>query len=94
MPMSRAKVHATSVRLDDWQLSQLRHLQQLNDRSVSWLIQRAIDSYVEDELSVSRAAYEASLRAREDEAVLSSFRPRPFRMPLTGDHVETESPGE
>jgi predicted transcriptional regulator len=90
MRSSRSKLHVTSVRLDEWQLSQLHQLQRLNDRSVSWLIQRAIDSYVEDELSVSRAAHEAAGRAREDADVLASFKPRSFRMPLVGERGELE----
>lgn len=70
----------TSVRLDEFQLAGLVQMQQRMDRSRSWLISRAVDRMLEEELQLSRAEHEAQARAEADARLLAEFTPKPFRM--------------
>lgn len=76
--MGQRKQHVTSVRLDDFQRMALVRIGKEDQRSVSFLIGRAIDRYVEEELhrdGVTRRSHEETARAAQDRALLSSFTP-------------------
>lgn len=75
------KQHVTSVRLDDFQRMALVRIGSSERRSMSNLIQLAIDRYVEEELQLSRRAIERELRKQRDQELLAGFEPKPFRVP-------------
>lgn len=87
-----AKRHITSVRLDEFQKAGLARLGSLEDRSTSWLIQKAIDAFVEDRLNVSRPSFEHNVRLQRGERELADWSPTPWRVPtdeeLVGGGVE------
>ena len=70
----------TSVRLDSFQLSGLDQLQELQDRSRSWLVGRAVDQMLEAELGLSRRAHVRQQRSAEGADLLRRFRPKPFKV--------------
>jgi predicted transcriptional regulator len=70
----------TSVRLDEFQLRGLDDLRQLQDRSRSWLVGRAVDLMLEHELGLSRQRHEHQRRLAEGEELLRQFQPKPFRL--------------
>lgn len=75
------KRHITSVRLDEYQRTALLRLGRDEDRSTSWLIQKAVDSFIEDRLQVSRLAFEHSARQRAGAQLLAEWSPAPWRVP-------------
>lgn len=75
------KRHITSVRLDDYQRTALARLSKDEDRSASWLIQKAIDAFVEDRLQVSRRTFERTARSRAGAQLLDDWSPSPWRVP-------------
>lgn len=88
------KRHITSVRLDEYQRTALLRLAQIEERSTSWLIQKAVDSFVEDRLRVSRHSFEHQARELAGARSLAEWSPRPWRVPtdeeLNGGGVGTE----
>ena len=83
--MSKDLVLPTSVRLDGFQLSGLDQLQQLQDRSRSWLVGRAVDLMLEAELGLSRRAHDKQQRVAEGIELLRQFKPKPFNVDALPD---------
>ena len=82
------KKHVTSVRLDDFQRQHLSRLSRDDQRSVSFLINRAIDRFIEHELEfegITRAAHEKAGKSAYARQLLEDFKPKPFRIPTDAE---------
>ncbi len=93
------KLYPTSVRFDEFQRLALERLRREHERSVSWLVSKAIDRYVEEELHMTRDVWARVSKTAYSEQLLRSFQPKPFVIPASGlpdDDSEAigVSPGE
>ena len=79
------KHYPTSVRLDEFQRTALDRLRREHERSASWLVGKAIDRYVEEELHMTRDVWRRVGKAAYSEELLASFVPKPFVMTTAVD---------
>lgn len=80
--MPSHKQHATSVRLDDYQLSELTRLAKFEQRSFSYLIRKAVDLYIAENQGTTRDEYERNVRSEAARRLVESFQPKEWTVPV------------